>query len=232
MGGPSKGGSSKSGGNGKQTGSVCNNCGKKSFAYIHLEGGSFFGQVVPAYGFDGEIQKVGTTVTIKENGLKGTAAYYYNYDSKPYASTDIFADVSGSCTILTTNATGTPFEIDRCELHCTISLMYEGTYCDSTKKGSCCPVVGYATLTGDFNLDVELNAEGTITDTFEQLTNFDGIAAVTGGAFDLAGFTNGALGFVEFLGDVKNKPVYKFNLGVPFDDDAACKLSSDALAQI
>jgi hypothetical protein len=48
----------------------------------------------------------------------------------------------------------------------------------------------------------------------------------------LAGFTNGALGFVEFLGDVKNKPVYKFNLGVPFDDDAACKLSSDALAQI
>lgn len=199
---------------------------------MHLKGGSFFSQVVPAYGFNGETQKVGTTVTIKENGLKGTAAYYYNYDSGAYASTDIGADVSGSCTILTTNATGIPFEIDRCELHCTISLMYEGTYCDSSKQGSCCPVVGYVTLTGDFNLDVELNENGKITDTFQQLTNFDGIAAVIGGAFDLAGFTNGALGFVEFLGGTKNKPLYKFTLGVPFDDDAACKLSSDALAQI
>jgi hypothetical protein len=101
---------------------------------------------------------------------------------------------------------------------------FAGEYCEGNV---CCPVEGFATLAGTFILDVQLDENGEIVDTFQQYTDYFGIAAVTGGAFDLAGYENGALGYVEFGGDFNN-PSYDLKLGLPFNEECNCKFTNDA----
>jgi hypothetical protein len=161
----------------------------------------------------------GATVILLENGLTGTATYYYG-ESKGTKDVPIIAQITGSCTIVNEEPVG-PLEVVYTS-HCTVCISYLDECAVSELRSDLW--AGKAKCSHD--------ARGVITATGDILSRylFDGSPplgvslldsearlVITGGTHDLQSAIGGTY-------DMYNDGKWNMIMRVPLNIEAACKL--------